>query len=65
MKKYTILFCEDNKICFQGEGGIENPEDILCTGKILEFSDTKEVKNNGDLMFKTFTNREFIFVPNL
>lgn len=40
--KYHVLFCNDNKICFQGEGnvGIVNPEDILANGRL-----TKNVKH--------------------
>jgi len=65
MEKYQILFCEDNKICFQGKDGIVDPASILCTGKILDFSDTKEIKDGKKLMYTVFESRELIFVPGL
>jgi len=46
MKKYQVLFCNDNKICFQGEDGIVNPQEALSGGgNIFDFSsDKKELR---------------------
>jgi len=43
MKKYTVLFCEDNKICFQGIEGIVDPKEVLKGGgRIFDFSGEKK-----------------------
>ncbi len=43
MEKYTIIFCEDNKICFQGKDGIADPMNILCDGKISKIINTEKM----------------------
>jgi hypothetical protein len=68
MKKYTVLFCEDNKICFQDEGdvGIVNPMDILTNGRIIKTGNIREVANEDPLMpFKFYVHdQDVIFEPD-
>jgi hypothetical protein len=66
--KYTVLFCEDNKICFQGEDGvgIVNPADILTNGRIIRKETTKEIVNKKSygFDFSYIHNVDIAFIPD-